>query len=259
LLSVPDGVTLKNASEVYPKEEVFFYDTDEDEGSVAVFSDLFRYKLLYEKGGWWVDTDVIYTGHPVPESESFFAKQSNGKVNNAVIKFPEGSKIPKKCIEYIKLMGRDEAASSWGKSGPELLTEVIKEENRMGEARPKSSAYPVSEAQAFLMSKRQEEVERETSSSPFVHLWNAELRRMGIEKDIPPPKGSYLDRCAEELGLDWPCTEVRYSDEMVNQMARNLNRARAVEWEIEKIRSSTTWKVISWIGFIRQCIGFQNR
>ena len=30
-----------------------------DSGSLAAFSNLFRYKLLLERGGWWVDTDVI--------------------------------------------------------------------------------------------------------------------------------------------------------------------------------------------------------
>ena len=25
-----------------------------------IFSDKFRYKPLFERGGWWVDTDVVY-------------------------------------------------------------------------------------------------------------------------------------------------------------------------------------------------------
>lgn len=29
------------------------------QGSYSAFSNQFRYTLLYDKGGWWVDTDVV--------------------------------------------------------------------------------------------------------------------------------------------------------------------------------------------------------
>ena len=52
--NVPDGVIIKDASEIIPKSLIFYY-----EGSITPFSDLFRYKLLYEKGGVWTDCDII--------------------------------------------------------------------------------------------------------------------------------------------------------------------------------------------------------
>ena len=52
--NIPDGVIIKDGNEILDKKEIFYY-----EGSIAPFSDLFRYKLLYEKGGIWSDCDII--------------------------------------------------------------------------------------------------------------------------------------------------------------------------------------------------------
>ena len=38
---------------------MFFYTDALHVGSVAGFSNLFRYELLRRDGGWWVDTDVL--------------------------------------------------------------------------------------------------------------------------------------------------------------------------------------------------------
>ena len=60
---LPSAVKLRDATEIYPREAVFSQRANDIEtgvgaGSVALFADLFRYKLLYEHGGYWVDMDV---------------------------------------------------------------------------------------------------------------------------------------------------------------------------------------------------------
>jgi len=52
---VPKGTTILDANTIIPKSKIFRYAN----GSVACFADYFRYKLLFDKGNWWVDTDVI--------------------------------------------------------------------------------------------------------------------------------------------------------------------------------------------------------
>jgi mannosyltransferase OCH1-like enzyme len=54
--NVPTGTVVKDASEVLPSSMIFQY---RDFNSYAGFSNFFRYKLLLERGGWWVDTDMI--------------------------------------------------------------------------------------------------------------------------------------------------------------------------------------------------------
>jgi hypothetical protein len=61
---LPAGVVVQDASEIIPRKAVFQraetdFETGVGKGSYgAPFSDLFRYKLLYEKGGYWADMDV---------------------------------------------------------------------------------------------------------------------------------------------------------------------------------------------------------
>jgi len=51
---VPENTIIKDANEIMPHEEIF-----ELSSSFLPFSDIWRYKMLYEKGGYWVDLDMI--------------------------------------------------------------------------------------------------------------------------------------------------------------------------------------------------------
>ena len=53
--NVPEGVVIRDAREILPETEIFSYAN----GSVSAFSNMFRYKMLFDKGGYWVDADVV--------------------------------------------------------------------------------------------------------------------------------------------------------------------------------------------------------
>ena len=53
---VPRGTRVRNAERVLPRSAQFLY---REHPSYAGFSNFFRYRLLLEKGGWWVDLDTI--------------------------------------------------------------------------------------------------------------------------------------------------------------------------------------------------------
>ena len=60
---LPAGAHPRDATRILPRERIFRKrmrdpETGVGKGSVSPFSDLFRYKLLYELGGVWVDMDV---------------------------------------------------------------------------------------------------------------------------------------------------------------------------------------------------------
>ena len=57
--NVPAETTLLDARSILPESEIFVYAKGIGKGSYAAFSDLFRYKLLLERGGWWVDLDMV--------------------------------------------------------------------------------------------------------------------------------------------------------------------------------------------------------
>ena len=52
--NIPKGTIIKDANEIMPKKTIFTL-----KNAYLPFSDIFRYKLLYEKGNYWVDLDLI--------------------------------------------------------------------------------------------------------------------------------------------------------------------------------------------------------
>lgn len=88
---VPEGVIVKDANEIIPQEAVYNHGGWRQNLS---FSDWFRYKLLYNRGGWWVDTDaVLMPNATVPQGDYLFWAGSSPAVNNGIMKVPAGSRF----------------------------------------------------------------------------------------------------------------------------------------------------------------------
>jgi hypothetical protein len=200
-LAVPAGVQLRDARELFGPQEFFVYEDGFGKGSPAGFANIFRYKLLAEKGGWWVDTDVVCQARNVPVFKEFFARQDDDLVNNAVLFFEAGHPLMVRCLEEATGLGR---AVRWGDSGPRLLTRILKEQARDGDALDSSVCYPVhySEALDVLVPSRLASIRERAAFSLFIHLWNAMLDHHGIDKTMLPPKGSALRRWAEQNSME---------------------------------------------------------
>jgi hypothetical protein len=57
--NIPDGTKVMDATSILPRSSVFTYRTDRHAGSYAGFANLFRFKLLAERGGIWTDMDLV--------------------------------------------------------------------------------------------------------------------------------------------------------------------------------------------------------
>jgi hypothetical protein len=59
---LPEGTVCMDAAMIIPEERIFRYryknQFGHGKGSLGGFSDIFRYKLLFEHGGWWTDMDM---------------------------------------------------------------------------------------------------------------------------------------------------------------------------------------------------------
>ena len=100
---LPPDLIIKDAEELISRKQVFYYKNSDQyghgKGSYAGFSDIFRYKLLYEIGGWWVDMDVTCL-KPFHFSEPYvFRKHQNFPVVGNIMKCPKGSELMKRCFE----------------------------------------------------------------------------------------------------------------------------------------------------------------
>lgn len=102
---LPKEVILEDANEIIPQKRIFKKaETDPEtgigKGSCSPFSDLFRYKLLYEKGGYWVDMDVTCL-RPFNFSEPYVFRSHRVGVAANIIKCPPHSRLMKMAYEKI--------------------------------------------------------------------------------------------------------------------------------------------------------------
>ncbi len=101
--NIPNGCTVRDANEIIPKQAVFFYSNKNKfghgKGSYAGFSDIFRYKLLYEYGGIWTDMDVTCIQNININTEYFFRyHHKSGAVGN-FMKCPPKSELMQWCYQ----------------------------------------------------------------------------------------------------------------------------------------------------------------
>lgn len=106
-INAPKQAILKDANEIIPKEDVFVYTNKNKfghgKGSYAGFSDIFRYKLLYERGGIWVDMDVTCLKPLQNKSEYLFRyHHKSGAVGN-IMQCPKNAPVMQWCFEQAKV------------------------------------------------------------------------------------------------------------------------------------------------------------
>src|SRR5437870_11103162 len=84
---LPAGVTRRNAREMLD-HDVAFYRHEFDGPSPSLHSNHFRYALLEQFGGWWIDTDVLLLAPSLPAQNAFIAQQADHELNGAAMRFP---------------------------------------------------------------------------------------------------------------------------------------------------------------------------
>jgi hypothetical protein len=261
-LDVPAGVRVRDAGELIGPDEVFVYEAEGfGKGSPSAFSNLFRYKLLAERGGWWIDTDVVCLTDRIPDLGEFFARQDADLVACGVMYFAPGHPVMARCLERATRLGR---AVRWGETGPHLLTRVLGEGGDLGRALPASVCYPVHHSQALdvLRPSMTAVLAPRLESSLFLHVWNAVLVFRGVQKTSLPPRGSLLRRWADKHPVDgWTgeydertleatlavadrlaasADERRRLEATLHQQVAERERLHA---QLEAMRASTSWRV----------------
>lgn len=122
-------VVIRDANEILPQSSVFFYEHKSQfgigKGSVAGFSDIFRYKLLYDFGGWWVDMDVTCLQPFYTENPYFFRNHHDLLLVGNVMKTPKHAPVMKACFETA-MRSVDATNQDWHKPIQILVDNVLK-------------------------------------------------------------------------------------------------------------------------------------
>lgn len=177
---LPEGTILKDASKIIPREDVFCYKNSNQfghgKGSYAGFSDIFRYKLLYEYGGWWTDMDVTCLKPLNFSNEYVFRTHHSLPLVGNVMKCPKESALMKKCFEEAKSKV-DENNTDWHLP-IQILVDNVKELNLDKYITEFSNPDSWNLIRIFL----QEEPEI-PDNWYIIHWVNEEWRRNNINKD----------------------------------------------------------------------------
>jgi Alpha 1,4-glycosyltransferase conserved region len=200
LLNVPDGCGCLDAREILGKDRIFTYREGVGKGSHAAFSNVFRYKLLLDRGGWWVDTDVACLRREIPAPPIALARQDALLVNNAVMRFPPGHPAMQFAYDVADSAGQN---VQWGQTGPDLITDVVRRFGLDGCLVPSRDYYPVhwTEFEMLVRPGKYDDVAVRSMHATFLHLWNEMFRRSAYDKHCRPPAGSYLRELFDRHGM----------------------------------------------------------
>jgi hypothetical protein len=196
---VPTGAILKDASALVPASRIFKYT---HANSYAGFSNYFRYKLLLDCGGWWVDTDVVCLRRFDFEDEYVFASEITGSgvevVTSAVIKAPADSQLMSFAWEVS--LSKDPQKIQWGETGPRLMQQVVAMFQLERFRKPYTTFCPVTHPRwRSLLEADAEPVLSDDAHA--VHLWNELWRRAGQDKNGLYPASSLYEQLKQRYHL----------------------------------------------------------
>ena len=225
---IPEGTVLKNANEIIPKSGIF----KNKKGSLAIFADWFRFELLYKKGGFYVDMDMICLKPFDFEKEDIvYGKETGDTVSNAIMKFPKGSPIcrhmadicmsPNKILPYDKtkhklkkirrryLEGNKRGNTEWGEAGgPTGLTRYLAHHNMTTSAKPFYFFFPIHYNNwKSIFDSTFKNNKDYFAGSYAVHLWNEKIRKHGMNKNENFLKNSFIEHLKYKYTSSKPLSE----------------------------------------------------
>jgi hypothetical protein len=149
---VPAGVSVLDGTEILPAERVFAYKNGWGRGSYAGFADLFRYHLLFQRGGWWFDTDFVSI-HALPAPTSLWLASSfegtAGTMANCCAMYAPTPGNP--AVAWLRDAAERELATvpdiGFGQIGPYLLQKLVLEQGLERHVAPWFEFSPYPQAQ----------------------------------------------------------------------------------------------------------------
>ncbi len=206
-LDMPAGVTTFDANRLMPEGEIIRHRAS---GSLALGSNRYRYRLLREGFGLYVDCDVFCV-RPFDFDGYVFGYEYNHKFNSAVLDLPPESELASRLLQsasddffippwlsdkkrrkdrikrYIG-MGKHVSTRPWGVIGPDLLTWHVKDLGLEKEAKPIDFFYPLHHDHIRqLWSKELRLADFTTKNTYAIHLYNSFIERFGWPVEAGTP------------------------------------------------------------------------
>lgn len=180
---VPAGTTLCDASSIFPRERVFQHKQGFGAGSYSTFSNLFRYKLVLERGGWWVDTDLVCLKQFDFESEYVFATEREADsilTATCAFKCPRGAGILQYCLDVATSKNPDDL--KWSEIGPYLFDDAVSRSSLRDHLVPPHVFNPINTWEFEDILRPDFDMSR-LARSHGLHLWNQVWRHEQRDPD----------------------------------------------------------------------------
>jgi hypothetical protein len=249
-LNVPHGVDLIDARLLAREDEVLSLTQGGKPGSIAAFTDLFRYRLFKSEPGWWFDTDVycLATAEAFAEIQStsrglLVGEEAPGKLNGAVLFVSD----PLIAIELERRADAKGKSFAWGAIGPGLISEYVREYPKNSTTVPREIFYPVHYQEADLLFRSGERAEcaRRMDKALSVHLWNEILTTWKVPVEIMPCRGSFLADLFARTGVtvepDAALSEATLED--LQYFGRIGPKGRKLIHVVNGLRAAKQWVV----------------
>lgn len=221
---VPAGVQICDGNDIMSDPDVY---THERSGSVALFSDIFRFHLMVKAPGTvWIDTDV-YCVKPLDMGPYIFGYETDeNRLNGAILALPPESAGLKLLLDLTadpyqvpafytgKFRAQLEAAAAagtpihagempWGVWGPVGVTWAMHETGEVEHALARPVLYPVHFADRAAFFKRPMLVARQiTPETRTVHIWGRIKRISAKRHDGGVPPNCWLDVKLKQHNID---------------------------------------------------------
>ncbi len=224
--NAPEGVELVHGDTVLKSDRFI---THARTGSLALFSDVFRYHLLQKNDRMiWADLDAYCVKAFKSETGHFFAWESDHHINGGVLGLPTDSDTLGQLIEMTddeycipewyqpdekqRLLSLKESGSpvhvgelSWGVWGPHAITHYLHKTGEAKFALPVEALYPVRfrNRRYLLRSGLSRRVEKTLTDDTFsIHFYGRRVREYLARRGGLPQPDSYLEMLLEKHGID---------------------------------------------------------
>ena len=221
---LPEGCQVKDAGKIIPRDQIFSYKNKNQfghgKGSYAGFSDIFRYKLLYEYGGWWADMDVTCLKPLDFNAPYVFRTHHDLKVVGNIMKCPPKSELMRYCYEKA-LAGVNADNRDWNKP-IQILNDGIMEFGLQKYIVEMSNRDSWNDVRKLVAGKKPI-----PENWYVIHWVNEEWRRNGINKNysgknsvlrylymrygVPIRKLSFKERLTNRVKLSFTLSAVKYA------------------------------------------------
>lgn len=185
---LPEGVVIRDADEVLGPEWI----VRDGRGTIASFADVFRYKLLLERGGWWVDMDVVCVSPFDFADEYVLAFEPDRTLGTDVIRVPPESDVMRYAWDRSRRYGPrrwplPRKRLPWGAVGPSLFAEAVDACELSAHAVGPEVFNPIDwpDWETVLAPGRSVSLDDRTKA---VHVWNYMWAQAGRDKDASYPE-----------------------------------------------------------------------